>query len=73
MKDYSVFNDEDLAVFIKQHKGTIHTKEFPSRCSICRFIARFEAAEGFVNAPSGLKSAEAFNRWKRIAEKGKKD
>lgn len=45
MKDYLVFNDEDLAAFIKQHKGTIHTREFPSRCSTCRFIKRFQIAE----------------------------
>jgi hypothetical protein len=48
MKDYLQFNDEDLTAFIKQHKGTIHTREFPSRCGTCRFISRFEAAEKIV-------------------------
>lgn len=45
MKDYLSFDDEELKAFIKQHKGTIHTREFPTRCGTCRFIARFEAAE----------------------------
>jgi len=48
MKDYLEFNDEDLAAFIKRHKGSIHTREFPTRCGTCRFIARFEAAENIL-------------------------
>lgn len=47
MKDYLTFNDKELAAFIKRHKGTIHTKEFPTRCGTCRFIARFEATEKY--------------------------
>lgn len=79
MKDYLAFNDEDLAAFIKQHKGTIHTREFPSRCSTCRFIKRFEAAEEiqtWVSAfleeecsmnKNGLREAIAV--WLKVAEK----
>jgi hypothetical protein len=79
MKDYLEFNDEDLAVFIKKHKGTIHTREFPTRCSTCRFIARFQAAEEIAE----LAALEEHNRldlnngyytdevaaWKKIADK----
>lgn len=48
MKNYMSFSDDDLAAFIKKHKGTIHTREFPTRCGTCRFIARFEATEAYL-------------------------
>lgn len=42
------FTDEELKAFIKQHKGTVHTREFPSRCGMCRLFDRLEATEAVV-------------------------
>ena len=82
MKDYLTFNDEDLAIFIKRHKGAIHTREFPTRCGTCRFIARFEAAENKANwtyhndddgtmsvCITPCKACDADKAWRKIAEK----
>jgi hypothetical protein len=43
------FTNADVEAFIKKHKGTIHTREFPTRCGTCRFIERFKAAENVID------------------------
>jgi hypothetical protein len=40
-----MIDDKELKAFIKKHKGTIHTREFPTRCGMCRVFARLAAAE----------------------------
>lgn len=40
---------EQVLEIVEQHKGTIHTKEFSTRCGICRLsstlLAAFEVVE----------------------------
>lgn len=44
--------DDELAAMKKQHNRQVHTREFPTHCSMCRLFTRLERAEAVCAASS---------------------